>query len=737
MRNLALAASLVLLVSCAREENDVAPRRRCGLVVWHRVSPARSARVEVATGWDRWLGTRPLTRAPGEAGAAGWYVASLAAPAGEQRYAILEDGEWKLDENVATTAFETIAGVEREVTLAFVDRCDEPGLAVERVSATRATATRTTIEARLTSAADGARLDPATIRVLDRVGAAIAAEVSADPASGAIRIAATLPGHKNRVTIVAADARGRSARTEATVWNEPEPWSWSDATIYQIVVDRYRDAAGRNVPPPPRPAARAGGDLDGVRTAIEDGTLEALGVNAIWISPPNEGPSGAWPGEGDKTYENYHGYWPVAARRVEPLFGGERALDALVAAAHARGIRVIADVVPNHVHIDHPYVEAHAGEGWFHGRSTGPRRFDDYCVCGAQTCGWSPSCWFTPYLPDLDWRNAAAARQTTDDVLWWIDRFDLDGIRVDAVPLMPRSASRLLADRVRARFDHPGAQTYVLGEVFTGPGEHGAIRWFLGPQGIDAAFDFPLMWSLRDVLGTGRSTMRALAATIETSARAFEGSRGPIATILGNHDVPRFVSAATFDTARDGFEAAPQPDDPDVYARLGLAFGVLFALPGAPTIYYGDEIGLAGSGDPDTRRVLPEDDALSPARRALRAEVAALGQARACSETLRRGALAIVHVDDERLVLSRRSPGRPPVVIVITRGALAESEIAIDAPEGEYRDLLVEGTSATRKTIARGRLRLDEPPRSVRIYAQEDCRAAPRTDATSGRTDGS
>ena len=64
-------------------------------------------------------------------------------------------------------------------------------------------------------------------------------------------------------------------------------------------------------------------------------------------------------------------------------------------------------------------------------------------------------CWFTSYLPDFDWQNDAVADQVTSDVAWWIDRFDGDGLRIDAVPMMPRAATRRIAHAVRARF--PGA----------------------------------------------------------------------------------------------------------------------------------------------------------------------------------------------------------------------------------------------------------------------------------------
>jgi hypothetical protein len=98
-------------------------------------------------------------------------------------------------------------------------------------------------------------------------------------------------------------------------------------------------------------------------------------------------------------YTGYHGYWPSQPRKIAAAFGGEEALDALVADAHRRSMRVLFDVVPNHVHEQHPYVAQHPE--WF--------------VPGT----------FASYLPDVEWQNNDAARAFVDDVAWFIDRTDL------------------------------------------------------------------------------------------------------------------------------------------------------------------------------------------------------------------------------------------------------------------------------------------------------------------------
>jgi glycosidase len=84
-----------------------------------------------------------------------------------------------------------------------------------------------------------------------------------------------------------------------------------------------------------------------------------------------------------------------------------------------------------------------------------PERFnhsEPVCVCGLGDCDWGSyiqSCWFTDYLPDLHLQDPGALRMAYEDLLWWQERFDVDGMRVDAVPMMPRAATRRMAHELR------------------------------------------------------------------------------------------------------------------------------------------------------------------------------------------------------------------------------------------------------------------------------------------------
>src|SRR5262249_5502090 len=122
------------------------------------------------------------------------------------------------------------------------------------------------------------------------------------------------------------------------------------------------------------------------------------------------------------------------------------------------------------------------------------------------------------YLPNARFQSEGATGAAVDDTLYWTSRFDADGVRIDAVPMMPRGATRRIARALRDSEapsstlpaspprPSPGAPRalFTLGEVFTGAGQGGLdqIKYYLGRDGLDSTFDFPLMWALRSALAS-------------------------------------------------------------------------------------------------------------------------------------------------------------------------------------------------------------------------------------------
>ncbi|MCA9713994.1 MAG: hypothetical protein KC468_04780, partial [Myxococcales bacterium] len=531
-----------------------------------------------------------------------------------------------------------------------------------------------------------------------------------DPATGRVEFelaydAATRGKHS--VQLVARDLDGAAtAPARAAIWEQAEAEAWRDELIYHVMIDRFRGDGGAALAPPPDPGARAGGTLDGLRVELERGTFTEMGVSTLWLSPVYRNPEVARQGRDDEhLYEGYHGYWVLDSRGVDPRLGGEAALERLVAAAHERGIRVLLDLVPNHVYEDNPRYQAPPGPGWFNAPGPGGP-----CVCGTMTCPWDQyilTCWFTDYLPDLRFENPGVMREAVDDALWWDRRFDVDGARIDAVFMMPRGATRWIAHALRED-EWSRAPDITLGEAFTGPGGDAidALRYYLGPDGLDSVFDFPLMWAVRDAVAHDvPAGFEALEDTIAASELALAGSGSLLSGIIGNHDTTRFVSEIVGDAEGDPWSEPPaQPSAPEVYARQRVALALLLTLPGVPVLYYGDELGLAGGRDPDCRRVMPEiPGSLDAARLELLASVRRLGRLRRCSPALRRGARRPVLVEEDVYAFLRDATGEgggaalvvvsradAPTQVSLPAGALAAG-VYVDVVSGEPLDLSVGG----------------------------------------------
>jgi glycosidase len=668
----ALAAALGL-AACGDE-----PRARdCTTLIWAQPS-RRGAALAVIGSWNGWY----LPGIPMQASSdPPWQVARVDAEVspGEYGYLILEDGAHRRDPHNPLTTFWAEED-DLEVSLLVVPDCAAPTLSIAAAEA-RDDGTAT-VRAAFHAADDGAALARASAST--PAGEAVPVTIS----DGELRVDRTgLPRGKHTLTLTAEDAAGRTASARASVFVRPAAATWADGLLYQVVTDRFRGDGGAPLAPPPTPGARAGGTLDGVTAEIEAGHLESLGVGALWISPVYVNPTEAREGRGDgRMYEGYHGYWPLDSRGVDPRIGGEAALERLMAAAHARGIRVLLDVVPNHIYEDNPRA---AGD---------PSQFnrrDPPCVCGLDGCDWGAhiqTCWFTTYLPDLRFESPAVMRTAYEDLIWWARRFDGDGVRVDAVPMMPRAATRRMAHELRASVWPPESQ-FLIGEVYTGAGAWGVdvIRYYLGEGGLDSVFDFPLMWAIRDALAHESVGLDAVEAMLGEVERATEGSGAVLGRILGNHDTTRFLSEAHGDAAGDPWDDPPvQPDaDARAFARHRAALTLLLTLPGLPVLYYGDELGLAGGNDPDNRRVLPAWDALSPEQAATLAHARRLGTLRACLPALRTGTRAPVQVEDD-LYVFLRGEGEGAALVLLSRAG-APREVSVPGgllPPGTWVDAL-------------------------------------------------
>lgn len=712
LRTFALVGlSFAALVPACGESTPEVPAGMCPATIWYAPKSA-SGVVSVIGDFNGWA--RPGT--PLETTSTPGYLAARVywAP-GEQRYAILQDGVLVLDETVGTTSFHD----GREVSFQSVRDCRLPQL---RVESTHATATTATFEITFVRGLDGAEVDFASIKLVGDDGAPLSVPHGLTATtSGATLNLSALPAGKTRARIAASDKAGhRLPDLFATAWAEAAVFDPKDAVVYQVMVDRFEGNAGA-LPAPSSPGGRAGGTLVGLANAVERGDFEKLGVNVLWLSPVYKNPEGEFSGTDGNLYSSYHGYWPIDPRAVDPRLGTSDELKMLVRKAHAHGLRVVFDVVPNHVHQEHPYASR---PKWVQGT---PGK----CTCGTASCSWAEhidDCWFAPYMPDLDWKNPDVARQLTSDIAYWLEEYSADGIRIDAVPMAPRSASRRIAAEVRGRFQHNGNKVWIIGENFTGPavapeakdtkaaaaGSFGLLRYYLGPFGLDTEFDFPLMWALRSAIAEGTTGMSDIADMVRAGQTAFAGSGATMGLMIGNHDVSRFATVTAGDGNGDGWVPAKWPTEPKTYAKQSLALSLILALPGAPFIYYGDELALPGHADPDSRRVMPPAASWSALAKGVHQNVAKAGTLRRCAPELRRGAYRLLFADREHWVFSRDLADRSALVFASREPAVvAPLEVPLPGlQEGTYIDTETSETLDVRQSLTK----LPSASLSVRVF---------------------
>jgi len=351
-----------------------------------------------------------------------------------------------------------------------------------------------------------------------------------------------------------------------------EPSAWDGTVIYEVFVRSFADSD-----------ADGSGDLAGLLARLDllndgdPGTTEDLGVGALWLMPIFPSPS-------------WHGYDVTDDRSVDPEVGSVEELRALVAAAHARGIRVILDLVINHTSSRHPdFLAALAG---------GPER--SRYLWAEEDPGWPPVAggapwhagaagWyygaFSPAMPDRNLRDPGVTADLHAAARFWLEEVGVDGFRLDGVKHLvengpteqlnqPENAAWLRELRSAIHAVDPDA--LVLGEVWDSR-ETGTT--YRAGGALDAVTDFA--FGDRLVPAIARGDGAALAADL--AALGTSGTPGWPATFLTNHDQERIASRLS-----------------GLAGPVALAAAVLLTAPGIPIVWQGEELGMPGQ-KPDER----------------------------------------------------------------------------------------------------------------------------------------
>lgn len=669
----------------------LAPERSCETVFTYTPGGAVST-VQLAGEWD-WA--TPEDMLPD--GQGGYTLSKTLAP-GVHAYKLIVDGIWILDPANAYRKYDD--GTENSGMR--VGDCGDPLLVLEQFDANGSDATA---RVRFYRAHGGAAVDPAARRVV------LVAEFSeSEPSHTYVDHAFELslmgldPG-KYTLRFEAADLDGRAAEPVLLpFWVEAEPFDWRDPVLYMVMLDRFRDGDPSNNALPTAGAEPTadwqGGDLAGVTAAINEGYFDALGVRALWLSPFIRNPDLSY-AENGHGVTGYHGYWPIRAREIDPRFGTPTDLEDLVTAAHAHGIRILMDFVINHVHEDHEHFQAH------------PEWFRTGCQCGETGCDWTThrlDCLFQPYLPDVNWEIPEAGEAIIADALWWLQRYDLDGLRVDAVKHVEDAAIFNLSTRVHETFEQGGVEYFLLGETAMGwvggdvndnLGEYATISRYIGPRGLNGQFDFVLYHAV-SYNTFAHFNYGLIHADYWLQASLSQYPPDAIMTpYVGSHDTQRFLSLADPAASSvvynkwpsDGLPAPPGDSLP--YERSLVALAWVLTLPGLPLLYYGDEYGEFGGSDPDNRHFWRPANQRSTAENTLFDQIAAIGTARRDSVALRRGDYTSVHAEENFLCFARHTATDVALVVLNRDGAPATRTLTLPStlpqPAAAFHDALRPG----------------------------------------------
>ncbi|NBB78087.1 MAG: hypothetical protein GVY36_01355, partial [Verrucomicrobia bacterium] len=225
------------------------------------------------------------------------------------------------------------------------------------------------------------------------------------------------------VRVLAEDTNGKVGLPAIAFAGGPHNDIWQDDIIYYAFTDRFYDGRSANTRPVEHPdvapiANYKGGDFQGIEAKLAEGYFDALGVNVLWLAPLNQNPAGAWSEylPPFRHYTGYHGYWPVERFGVESRFGGDSALRSLVAATQGRGMKILADLVLKHVHIENPIREERSelfGQLELSDGTRNLRRWNDNPF----------TTWFEPFLPAFDFRNPASIHFLLEDAEHWLGAY--------------------------------------------------------------------------------------------------------------------------------------------------------------------------------------------------------------------------------------------------------------------------------------------------------------------------
>ncbi len=349
--------------------------------------------------------------------------------------------------------------------------------------------------------------------------------------------------------------------------NLETPW-WNDRVFYEVFVRSFHDGDGDGI-----------GDFQGLIDKLDylnDGdpsTTTDLGIGGIWLMPVAQSPS-------------YHGYDATDYRTIEEDYGSNEDFLQFMQEAHARDIKVIVDLVMNHNSSEHPWFLASQDPD-------DPKR--DWYVWSEENPGfngpWGQQVWhyrnghyyygiFWSGMPDLNYENPEVKDEMFDTARYWIEDMNVDGFRLDAVKYIFEDGMQMedipptieFWKDFRSFYKNVNPDVFAVGEAWTSTD---IVSSYVEDGGIDYCFEFDLAYAIMNTVRNGNAA--GLQNAVINALTSFPYLQ--FGTFLTNHDMDRVMSVL---------------QDDEQLAKLASA--LLLTMPGIPYIYYGEEIGMTGSG---------------------------------------------------------------------------------------------------------------------------------------------
>jgi glycosidase len=348
--------------------------------------------------------------------------------------------------------------------------------------------------------------------------------------------------------------------------------------IYLIMPDRFANGDLQNDEVPSMKQSktnregqyqRHGGDLQGVMDHLD--YLQELGITTLWLNPIEEI---------DQPEESYHGYATTDHYRVDPRLGSNQLYFELVEACHERGMKVIRDVVYNHLGNEHYLIRDLPARDWVHQFDTftrttyrAPTLLDPYASEADRKL--MADGWFDHHMPDLNQDNPEVANYLIQNSIWWIEYTGIDGYRIDTYAYPDQRFMAELGKRLRKEYP----RLTLFGETWV----HGVPvqAWFTEKMAgkdfdsyLPGVTDFQLYYAINDALSQPFGWTEGLSRLYYTLAKDYlYHNPNELVTFLDNHDLGRFYSMAE-----------------ENWHKYQQGVGFLLTTRGIPQLYYGTEI---------------------------------------------------------------------------------------------------------------------------------------------------